>query len=118
MGLRHIKTKTCPRYCPGLHCPCLDVCELPVVVCNVPVVDAGLRAVQAEVQVQPVLSNPDCLQLRVTVKSLVNPVKNITIFRETLWYTQKKGLPPKYGKCSVIFWILLGPYMVQKCKEK
>ena len=44
-------------------------------VCKVPVVDAGLRAVQAEVEVQPVLSNPDCLQLRVTVQSLVNPVK-------------------------------------------
>ena len=40
---------------------------------ELPVVDAGLRAVQAEVKVQPVLSHPDCLQLRVTMQSLMNP---------------------------------------------
>ena len=90
-GAQHIKTKTCPRYYPGHHCPCLDVCELPVV-------DAGLRAVQAEVQVQPVLSNPDCLQLRVTVQPLMNP--------ETNYYYTYSGFEVNMELSKLYIWII------------
>ena len=36
----------------------------------------------------------------------------------SLWFAQKGVCPPKCGKCSVIFWSLMGPYMVRKCKKK
>ena len=35
-----------------------------------------------------------------------------------LWFAQKGVCPPKCGKSSVIFWRLMGPCMVQKCKKK
>ena len=58
----------------GRQRPVLVIILISIVhVYEVPVVDAGLGAVQAEVEVQPVLGNPDRLQLRVAVQSLVDP---------------------------------------------
>ena len=60
----------------GRQRPVLVIVPVSIVkldVYGVPVVDAGLGAVQAEVEMQPVLGHPDRLQLRVTVQSLMNP---------------------------------------------
>ena len=62
------------RQRPVLVIVLISIVQLEVY--EVPVVDAGLGAVQAEVEMQPMLGHPDCLQLRVTVQSLMNPERN------------------------------------------